>query len=161
MIYAEEIAEVFERGKGSYLAHCISGDFALEEGIATCFRDMGIADLLSENFSEIRDNYKGACCLETTAGSEQANYKGVFNLVTKEKCGQKPTYESLKVALIDMREQIEKKHKQGEKEIIVCMPPIESDLDGLSWDSVRDIITDVFIDTDVLIIICRRTPEEW
>lgn len=158
MIFAEEVADVFERGKGCYLAHCISSDYALGAGIAVHFRKMGVAYLLGENYPDVRTNF-APCCLETTAGTAKEDYKGVFNLVTKEKSWQKPAYDSLRTALVDMRKQIEQKHKDGEAEIVVCMPLIGCGLDKLQWDTVREVITDVFLDTDVLIVACRLYPE--
>lgn len=153
MIFAEELGDIFERGKDCYLAHCISSDYALGAGVAVRFREMGVADLLKENYPEVCKNYK-PCCLETTAGNKSEDYKGVFNLVTKEKYWQTPTYDSLKDALIDMREQIAAKYAQGEK-ITVVMPRIGCGLDKLDWNVVDEIITDVFIDAKVILIACK------
>jgi len=155
MIFAEEIDDVFERGKGWYLAHCISGDYALGAGIALIFRKMGVASILEEKYPDIRKKFS-PCCLETSAGNKCEDYKGVFNLVTKAECWQKTTYDSLKIALIDMREQINQKHKDGENEIVVCMPLIGCGFDELEWDIVREVITDVFVDTDVLLVACHK-----
>lgn len=160
MLYVEEVAELFERGKGMYLAHCISNDFVLDEGIAKNFGDMGVTQLLEEN-SLNGKKHPMPCCIETTAGKAKNEYKGVFNLVTKEKYWEKSTYEAIRVALCDMRNQIEQKRREDECEINVCMPLIGSGFEGLAWAKIRDIITEVFLSEDILIIVCRLTPEEW
>lgn len=72
-----------------------------------------------------------------------------LNLVTKSKYWHKPTYESLTQAVVSMR--------------VVCleegitalaMPQIGCGLDKLQWGRVREIIKDVFADTDMEIVVC-------
>ena len=73
----------------------------------------------------------------------------VFNLVTKARCFHKPTYDSLYETLEDMREQCE------ELDITkLAIPYIGCGLDRLNWDNVKDVIEDVFEDTDVEILVC-------
>lgn len=72
----------------------------------------------------------------------------VFNLVTKENYWDKPTYETLKMSLEELKAYLLwypiKK---------VAMPKIGCGLDGLDWDKVREIIKDVFNNVDCEIII--------
>ncbi|CAH8772040.1 hypothetical protein [Paenibacillus dendritiformis] len=72
-----------------------------------------------------------------------------LNLVTKAKYWHKPTYESLTQAVVSMR--------------VVCleegitalaMPQIGCGLDKLQWGRVREMIKDVFADTDIEIVVC-------
>ena len=74
----------------------------------------------------------------------------VFNLVTKARVYHKPAYETLCDALIDMREQCEKLDITK-----LAMPHIGCGLDGLDWFIVKDIIEEVFEDTDIEILICE------
>ena len=75
----------------------------------------------------------------------------VFNLVTKEKYWHKPTYQTLRAALVDMRKHIERYDIK-----YVAMPMIGSGLDRLEWFKVSEIIKDVFKNTDVEILVVRR-----
>lgn len=73
------------------LAHCISADFALGAGIAKQFDTrFNMRYELFEKYGSY--HFTGGRCLKI--GS-------VFNLVTKDKCWQKPTYKALREALED------------------------------------------------------------
>lgn len=70
----------------------------------------------------------------------------VYYLVTKERYWQKPTYISLRSSLQAM-----KRHSILHNVAAIAMPRIGCGLDGLVWDRVREILTDVFKDTDIKI----------
>lgn len=72
----------------------------------------------------------------------------VFNLVTKQKYWQKPTYATLEGAVIDMRNQAV---RLGISKI--AMPKIGCGLDRLSWAKVSEIIKNTFADTNIDIVI--------
>ena len=75
----------------------------------------------------------------------------VFNLITKERYFQKPTYESLRGALECM------KTLCGEKGVRrVAMPVIGCGLDRLEWEKVSAIIREVFSDKGVEVLVCRQ-----
>lgn len=137
MILKEEQRDLFSVPHGYYFAHCISGDFALGAGIAVQFNEL----------------YNMKKKLQHTFGSwnedEALLIDNVFNLVTKRKAFQKPTYQSLKKALEDMADQIE--DLEIEK---LAMPKIGCGLDRLQWGKVREIIKEIFQDTDIEILIC-------
>lgn len=135
--------DLFKVPQGYYLAHCISGDYALGAGIAKkfdaeynmrfkLFRDYAIPD------GEKSANVGRALLIDN-----------VFNLVTKERCFHKPTYDTLYDTLVDMREQCE------DFDITrLAMPLIGCGLDKLEWDKVKDVIEDVFENTNIEILIC-------
>lgn len=135
--------DLFRVPQGYYLAHCISGDYALGAGIAKkfdaeynmrfkLFRDYAIPD------GEKSANVGRALLIDN-----------VFNLVTKERCFHKPTYDILYDTLVDMREQCE------DFDITrLAMPLIGCGLDKLEWDKVKDVIEDVFENTNIEILIC-------
>lgn len=135
--------DLFRVPQGYYLAHCISGDYALGAGIAKkfdaeynmrfkLFRDYAIPD------GEKSANVGRALLVDN-----------VFNLVTKERCFHKPTYDTLYDTLVDMREQCE------DFDITrLAMPLIGCGLDRLEWDKVKDVIEDVFENTNIEILIC-------
>lgn len=136
--------DLFTVPQGYYLAHCISGDYALGAGIAKAFdanynmrfklhRDFAIPE--GDKFANV-----GRALL----------VDNVFNLVTKQRCFHKPTYDTLYQTLEDMREQCENFNIDK-----LAMPLIGCGLDQLEWDKVKDVIEDVFGDTDIEILICH------
>jgi hypothetical protein len=134
-----EKRDLFTMPQGYYLAHCISADFALGAGIAKIFDNVyNMRFKLYRNY----DNY-------VYHGGDALLINNVFNLVTKQKCWHKPTYESLKDSLETMKVIMEL-----EDVTKLAMPKIGCGLDKLSWDRVYDMICEVFEDTDVEIVIC-------
>ena len=143
MVIKEEKRDLFTVPQGYYLAHCISGDYALGAGIATQFVEV------------YNMRYKLHSQYPIPNGEKFANVgkallvDNVFNLVTKARCFHKPTYDSLYKTLVDMKDQCE------EWDITkIAIPYIGCGLDRLEWNKVRDIIEDVFEDTDVEILVC-------
>ena len=144
MTFTEEQKDLFTVPQGYYLAHCISGDYALGAGIAKQFVDV------------YNMRYKLHRFFPIPMGSKFANLgsalliDNVFNLVTKERVFHKPTYESLKATLEDVRDQC------IELDITkLAMPLIGCGLDRLEWDNVKDIILEVFNETEIDILVCR------
>ena len=142
MTFTEKNGDLFTAPQEYYLAHCISNDFALGAGIA-------------KKFNEVYNMRYRLYRSYPMANSEEYNYVGrallasnVFNLVTKMKYFHKPTYDSLRRALDDMRKQCE---LLGITKL--AMPRIGAGLDRLDWDKVADIIKDVFKDSDIEIVI--------
>ena len=83
-------------------------------------------------------------------GGDALLIDNVFNLVTKKKCYHKPTYESIEAALETMKDIMDFNSTTK-----LAMPKIASGLDRCDWDTVYDIICEVFEDTDVEILICE------
>lgn len=143
MTITEIKKNLFEVPQGYYLAHCISGDYALGAGIA-------------KTFDEVYDmRYKLHRFFPIPEGERYANVReallvdNVFNLVTKQLCWHKPTYESVHDTLVQMRDMCESLFITK-----LAMPKIASGLDRLDWDQVRYLIEDVFEETDIDILIC-------
>lgn len=143
MTYTEVNGDLFRIPHGYYLAHCISGDYALGAGIATQFdANYNMRYKLYKNYP-IPDDEKYANV------GRALLIDNVFNLVTKPRCYHKPTYDRLRETLEDMRDQCEMFDIER-----LAMPTIAAGLDGLNWDNVKEIILDVFEDTDIEIVIC-------
>lgn len=143
MNFKEETRDLFTVPQGYYLAHCISGDYSLGAGIAAQFVDVyNMRYKLHRNYP-IPDGEKFANV------SEALLIDNVFNLVTKDRVYHKPTYDTLIETLGDMKEQCENLDINK-----IAMPRIGCGLDGLSWDTVEEIIMEVFEDTDMEILIC-------
>lgn len=75
----------------------------------------------------------------------------VFNLVTKTRYYNKPTYSSLTGALVMMRDICTEKRINK-----IAMPLIGCGLDRLMWSRVSRIIKDTFADTDIEILVCVK-----
>ena len=141
MVYREIYGDLFQVDKKYYLAHCISADFALGKGIAVEFnKRYDMKRKLCNQFLVNGDCWPTCYMIDN-----------VFNLVTKEKYWHKPTYQTLRAALVDMRKHIERYDIK-----YVAMPMIGSGLDRLEWFKVSEIIKDVFKNTDVEILVVRR-----
>lgn len=142
MTFQENKQDLFSVGVNYHLAHCISADFALGAGIALKFNE------LYDMRKRLKWLYSKDSMVTSLVGCALL-VDNVFNLVTKEKCSQKPTYFTLEVALNEMKE-----HMVSTKATKLAMPKIGCGLDKLNWDIVKLMIQKTFIDTDIDILIC-------
>lgn len=144
MILTEVHQDLFTVPKDYILMHCVSADFALDAGIAKEFAKRGVKEWL-QNYSLITDKKVGKCITTFETG-----WVAEFNLITKEKYWQKPTYKTLRMSLEDAKRTCE----LVDKKIKLAMPRIGCGLDRLQWDKVKQIIEKVFANTDVEIMVC-------
>ena len=99
MIYTEKIADLFQMPDDYYLAHCISADFGMGRGIVVEFnKRFNMKQKLQAKFPDYvnewhKKKYCGGCILVNK----------VFNLITKERYFHKPTYDSMRQALNNMK----------------------------------------------------------
>ena len=123
-----------------YYLHCISRDFALGLGIAKSFRN--------------KFNLTKEVLTEGIIFNNLSLTSNVFNLITKSKYWQKPTYNSLRNALMSVKKTIFALNGNNTKGIQLIMPKIGCGLDKLMWKNVKNIIKEVFDDTELDIVIC-------
>lgn len=142
MLFTEENINLFDYGGKVWLAHCISSDFKLSAGIAVEFNErFNIKNILIKN--HIKDNWIGrGYCIPVSECK-------VFNLVTKKKYNNKPTYNTIRQSLIDMKNYALVKNIDT-----IAIPHIGCGLDQLQWSEVSKIIKEVFNNTDIKIIVC-------
>lgn len=132
--------DLFTMPHGYHLAHCISADFSLGAGVAKAFDsnyNMRFKLFMKHNNYE----YKGGDALLID---------NVFNLVTKDKHYNRPTYASLRESLEMMKEYVDFLNINK-----LAMPWIGCGLDRLNKDQVYSIICEVFGDMDIEIVICE------
>lgn len=132
MILNEKKGNLFELDNDKYFyAHCISLDFNLDKSVALDFQ---------KKFNLKRDLEK------TSSGKypELITVNHVFNLVTKKKYWNKPTYESLTTCIRYMRDMCKNCNIK-----YLAMPKIGCGLDRLQWGRVREIIKEEFKDLDI------------
>lgn len=130
--------DLFNANDSISLAHCVSRDFVMSKGIASTFKlKFGNVDYLKSQNQGI-----GSVAI-LPLGS-----RFIYYLITKEYYWNKPTYFTLQSSLWAMKEHcIQNKVKQ------LGMPMIGCGLDRLHWDRVKNIIEEVFQNTNINIIV--------
>lgn len=149
MVYHEEHMDLFKVPEDYYLAHCISADFGMGKGIVVEFnKRFNTKNNLMSRFPDYLNTFRsfgthehGDCILDGR----------ILNLITKMNYWQKPTNRSMFNALVHMREVC---LRCGITKI--AMPTIGCGLDGLKWNEVRELITSVFNDTQIEIMVCIK-----
>lgn len=140
MVIEEKRMNLFEVPEDFVFAHCISADFALGAGIAIEFnKRFDMKKKLKENFQGAQLDWIG----------DALRIDNVYNLVTKFRYYQKPTYYTLSCSVESLKLQME---LAGEHKLAI--PKIGCGLDKLSWGKVKRIIEETFNETDVHIIVC-------
>eukprot|EP01006_Ploeotia_vitrea_P002075 TRINITY_DN106365_c0_g1_i1.p1 TRINITY_DN106365_c0_g1~~TRINITY_DN106365_c0_g1_i1.p1 ORF type:complete len:199 (-),score=94.64 TRINITY_DN106365_c0_g1_i1:80-676(-) len=139
MVIAEVEGDLFVSKES--LAHCVSRDLRLGKGIARLFRDkFGRIDALRKQDKAVgqvawfKIGYFGS--------------RHIYNLVTKERFFHKPTYDSLRRTLVELR-RLMKEHGVAK----VSMPKIGCGLDKLKWPRVRAMLDEIFGDDDVTVTV--------
>eukprot|EP00064_Thunnus_orientalis_P003271 superscaffoldBa00000259_g3280 len=129
---------LFSCPKDEALAHCISEDCRMGAGIAVMFKKTfrGVEELKEQK------KLMGQCAVL------ERDTRFVYYLITKKKASQKPTYESLRQSLEDM-----KSHCVKNTVTRISMPRIGCGLDRLRWDKVSEILEEVFSHTDISITV--------
>ena len=147
MTIKEKQCDLFTVSEDYMLVHCISADFAMGAGIAKEFTRRGVkrALLSNDTYTDVKE--KVGLCFMTYA----TNWKAECNLITKEKYWQKPTYDSLRQSLENLCSQI-----RDSSYMRLAMPRIGCGLDRLEWSKVKTIIENVFIHTDIEILVCVK-----
>lgn len=140
MILKEEKRDLFSVSNDYYLAHCISSDLGMGKGIVVEFNKR--FDMKNKLMSKGKYNWSGVgYCIRADR---------VMNLITKEKYWNKPTYQTLTDSLLRMKQEMILSSSINK----VAMPMIGCGLDRLEWKRVKEIIQDVFNDTDYEILVC-------
>lgn len=134
--------------KTSMKCQCISSDLAMGAGIATKFNEHYNVKHKLENDLNLNKNQLARIFQKSNGFC--IYYDNVFNLVTKEKCYEKPSYENIAAALEDMARCAGSLLEMGllpNKKI--AMPEIGCGLDKLEWEKVRTLVEKVFKDLPI------------
>ncbi|XP_029995404.1 ADP-ribose glycohydrolase OARD1 isoform X2 [Sphaeramia orbicularis] len=130
--------DLFSCSEDDALAHCISEDCRMGKGIAVTFKQkFGGVDELKE-----QKKLTGQCAVL------KRGRRFVYYLITKPKATQKPTYESLRLSLEDM-----KSHCEMNGVTKISMPRIGCGLDRLRWERVSELLEQVFRHTGISITV--------
>lgn len=160
MTIKEEKRDLFTMPNDYALAHCISADFKLGAGIAkefdkrfNCRKRLFYIFRKSwiPRWDKTQERYRGGCVPLGVGIPITDEPPFIFNLVTKRNYWDKPTLETIKNALLWMREQCEVYSIKK-----IAMPRIGCGLDRQKWSDVKQIIEDVFCDADIEIVVCVK-----
>ena len=125
--------DLFENIGSRTPVHCIAADHRMGKGIAL-------------PMARKYNLYKAFPGRELLPWPSCQYVNGVMNLVTKKSSWDKPTYEDLRAALVDLRKVC---LDSGITRLV--MPRIGCGLDSLSWPVVRLIIRDELPGFDILV----------
>ncbi|XP_055383550.1 ADP-ribose glycohydrolase OARD1-like [Condylostylus longicornis] len=136
--------DLFSAPKEYSLAHCVGADMAMGAGIAVKFRQIyqQVDELLDQNVST-----GGAAVLKDED-------RFIYYLVTKQYSYEKPTYDSLRSSLIDMRNHMIQNDIKK-----LAIPKIGCGIDGLEWDKVQAELKKVFEKENVEITVYNFVPK--
>ena len=135
--------DIFQMASNGNMAQCLSADLKMVRGIAPKFRHY---------FPVLATIPAGTAKVGQTVRVRTPN-QYIFNLITKEKYHDKPTYKTMEDALKDLRGQMLILRQKS-----VYIPRIGCGLDHLEWHKVERLIEDVFVNTDIDIFVCTPTP---
>ena len=142
MKFNEYKMDLFKVSSDCYLAHCISSDFVLGRGIAKSFQIRGVKQYLQSHYPT-KWNGSGYALLAPIEG-----FQGVYNIITKKRYFMKPTYQTLREALNDMKNNLPNNCK-------LAIPYIGCGLDKLEWNQVKNILFEVFKNSNIEILACK------
>lgn len=153
MILEEKQMDLFKVPNYYYFAQCISADLAMGAGIATQFnKRFDTKNIVLKMYGyPLSKQIRKTWDLHAIEKVRLIQAKKVFCLVTKKMHYEKPTYEDLKCSLQLLREQTDEQYIK-----YLAMPRIGCGLDKLEWSKVKSIITNVFADSDINILVCYK-----
>lgn len=143
MKLSEEHMDLFAVSDDYYLVHCISGDYALGAGIAKEFNER------YQMREKLHEAYEIPSWMKFANVGKALKIDRVFNLVTRARYYDKPTYVTFVHALNDLRRQCDELNVRK-----IAMPKIYCDSDGLSWHRIKNIIADTFAGSDIDVLVC-------
>jgi hypothetical protein len=153
----EKEGNLFSSPQEFALAHCVSRDFAMSQGIARDFKQkFGGVDCLLEQRKNV--GQVAVLCPQTTTALRmdrnpdmdhnhaEAHRQAVFYLISKERYYHKPTYAMLQQCLDNLKE-----HCSVYNIDKLAIPRLGCGLDKLYWPRVKGMIEATFQNVDICI----------
>ena len=141
----EKKMNLFEADDKYFLAQCISSD----AGTDNRAMGLGIAVQFNKKFN-MKSKIKEYAKINVIKVGDAILIDKVFNLITKSKYYGKPTYNTLRMSLESMRNQIINNNIN-----YLAIPKLGSGLDKLQYGRVRSIIQDTFTKLNLEILVCK------
>ncbi|XP_069136169.1 ADP-ribose glycohydrolase OARD1-like [Argopecten irradians] len=135
--------DLFSCGESESLAHCVSEDVRMGKGIAVLFK---------KKFGRV-DELKRMKKRTGEVAVLRDKKRFIYYLITKPKANDKPTYDTLRASLKEM-----KTHCARNNVMSLSMPRIGCGLDKLSWEEVSTMICELFSDTNMVITVYQLPP---
>ena len=168
MEYKEVYENLFDVDEEYALAHCISLDCEMGAGIAkqfqTVFPEMK-SHIIQHTKYAAYSSYSVNIKYKAKRVGDVITYRSpegraIFNLITKDRYYHKPTYSSFKKSIRNLKSVCSAYNSSnlpfnayGIKKLAI--PLLGAGLDGLDWEKNREIIKDIFKDTDIEILVCK------
>ncbi len=134
-VITHEAKNLFESPEEEVLCHCISKDCALGAGIALEFRNRyGVEELVEQQKGV------GECAYVEKKG------RRILHLITKEKAGDRLTYDNLEQSLISAR-----RICLEQKITTLAIPKIGCGLDRLEWSKVETLVNKIFGESTICV----------
>ncbi len=143
-VITHKAKNLFESPEEEALGHCISKDCALGAGIALEFRNRYRVEELVEQKKGV-----GECAYVEKKG------RRMLNLITKEKAGDRPTYDNLEQSLINAR-----RICLEQNITTLAIPKIGCGLDRLEWSKVETLVNNVLGETTIRVKVYTRPNED-
>ena len=126
------------------LAHCVSAEFHMGVGVAK-----QVKTRYPTTYPKDVNHKRQPVFAQWIEGERRY----VYHLVTKQRYFEKPTYESVKTSLRQMRT-----HAEWSGVHRISLPRIGCGLDQLNWSEMRSLIEDVFkgSDVDITVYVCPQ-----
>lgn len=142
----EKRLNIFELSNDYSIAHCISADLKMSKGIALDIKNTygDTTNILSKLNPQLGH-------VLTT----RINNKLIYHLITKEKFYQKPTINTIKTALANLKTCMIINNNFN-----LSIPKLASDLDNCNWTMIKQLIYAEFQNTDIELIICHIDDSE-
>lgn len=136
-------ADLLQAPANYCIAHCCSADLKLGAGVART-----IQARYSVRSAMQRQNHSVGRAVSTARHG-----RIVYNLVTKNKFFEKPTYAALEYCLRDLKSKMVRNNQY-----FLAIPELGCGRDDLSLSTVNKIIEDVFAKTNIRIVMCHWKP---
>ncbi|MEI2419580.1 macro domain-containing protein [Arthrospira platensis SPKY2] len=147
MNYREESGNLFEVDNKYSLVQCISLDCEMGEGIAVEF-DKRFKPMKRYLKTVIRNNNLKH---PVTISYKVSDNVYVYNLITKKRYWNKPTYMAIEECIKQMAQFCKNSNIK-----YLAMPKIGSGLDKLMWGKVRGLVKQYFNDMNIEILVIRK-----
>ena len=128
------------------IAHSISSDFKLAAAIAKQFQ---------KAFPTTYPEFGSKASQEKISAEQISQNRFIYHLIVKPRFWNKPTYSSLRVALVVMLQ-----HAKKRKIEKISIPRVSTGLDKLYWLKVKGILTDVFQKSHIKVTVYTQLQQQ-